>query len=262
MRLQYKQLQTTKRSRFLMLVIVSIILFFFSILIMDIDIAEFIDRAANTPEVLERMMGIDTAIFLDLLDQTLLTFFLVIISLTFALIFSLVFAFLAADNTAPINIIATIIKMTIAIIRSIPDLILGLVIIASIGFGNTPAILIMTMIGTAQLTRFFIGSIEEVGYDPIEAIRATGASWIQMVVHGVFPIVLAPFLSWVTIQVENTISLSISLGVLGIQGIGALLSDAQRGYKFVTITTIIIYIFILMFILEFVMTRVREKING
>lgn len=74
--------------------------------------------------------------------------------------------------------------------------------------------------------------------------------------------VVGSFLSWLTIQIENTISLTISLGVLGIEGVGLLLSNAQVNYKFATVTTIIIYIFILMFFLEFAMQKVREKING
>lgn len=258
----YEKYKSQRNKRLLLLIGILIGFLVFSLWFMQIDTMTYLERLQNVPVVLRRMMGIDWAVMPELLLQTLTTFFLVLISLSIALVSSYILAFLAAENTTPFLALAAIVKAVITIIRSVPNLILGLIVIASIGFGNTPAIIIMSIVGTAQLTRFFIGSIEEIGFEEIEALQTTGASRIQVIVHGILPVVQTAFLSWITIQVENTISLSISLGVLGIQGIGMLLTDAQASYKFTTITTIILYIFIFMFFLEWIMTRVREIING
>lgn len=262
MKQAYEKNERAIHLKLLLFVLGCLALFTFSIFYLKIDIPKFVERLGNTPDVLRRMAGIDWAIVPDLLEQTLVTIFLVVLSLTGTVILSFLLSFLAADNTAPWRWLATLIKAVITIIRAIPSLILALIIVASIGFGYTPAIIILTLVGVATLTRLFIGSIEDAGTDIIEALDATGSSWAGTIIHGVFPIVLTAFLSWFTIQIENTISLSISLGVLGIQGVGLLLSNAQMNYQFTTVTTIILYIFINMFLLEYFMQKVREKISG
>ncbi|MDK6628495.1 phosphonate ABC transporter permease, partial [Aerococcus urinae] len=77
---------------------------------------------------------------------------------TISLIISFVLAFLGAQNTAPWTWLSYFIKFGTAMIRSVPSLILALIVIASIGFGNTSAIFILGLVGIASLTRLFIGS--------------------------------------------------------------------------------------------------------
>lgn len=259
---QYYADKTSRRYRFILLTIASLFFFIISLSYLGIDTAQFIEQANEAPEVLMRMFGIDWGIIPTLFEQTLTTIAIVILSLSASVVLSFTLSFSAAENTAPWKWLAVLIKAVITIIRAIPSLILALIIVSSIGFGNTPAILIMSVVGTAQLSRLFIGSIEDSGTDVIEALKSTGASRIGVILHGVTPVVSTAFLSWLSIQAENTISLSISLGVLGIEGIGLLLSDAQMNYQFTTITTIILYIFIIMFAFEWIMQKLRERITN
>jgi len=254
------EVKGTKRNRFLLLLAV-IALFLVATGYLNIDFETFISRVRNTPDVLRRMSGLDAGAIPSLLNATGITVFLSFVSGTLSTIFAFFLSFLSAENTTPWKWLGALIKAGVAIIRSIPSLIMALMIVSAIGFGNTPAIFVMTLSGTSTLTRLFTGSIEEVDVNIIEAISATGSSRIGVIIHGILPTVITAFLSWMTIHIESTISLSISLGVLGIEGIGLLLSNAQMNYQYTTITTIVLYIFILMFILEFFTTQLRERIN-
>lgn len=255
------EVKGTKTKRFLLLFTV-ILLFIAATLYLNIDFQTFLSRLSNAPDVLRRMSGLNVTVIPSLLNATGTTVFLAFISGTLSTIFSLILSFLSAENTTPFKLLSTLIKAGVAIIRSVPSLIMGLIIVAAIGFGNTPAIFVMTLSGTSTLTRLFTGSIEEVDPNIIEAIRATGSSRMGVIIHGILPTVITAFLSWLTIHIENTISLSISLGVLGIEGLGLLLSNAQMQYQYTTITTIVLYIFILMFILEIFTTQLRERISN
>lgn len=255
------EVKGTKTKRFLLLFIV-VILFILAALYLNIDFETFLSRISNAPDVLQRMSGLDLKIIPSLLSATGTTVFLAFLSGTLSTGLALILSFLSAENTAPFKSLSALIKAAVAIIRSVPSLIMGLIIVAAIGFGNTPAIFVMTLSGTSTLTRLFTGSIEEVDPNIIEAIRATGSSRMGVIIHGILPTVITAFLSWLTIHIESTISLSISLGVLGIEGLGLLLTNAQMQYQYTTITTIVLYIFILMFILELFTTQLRERISN
>lgn len=250
----------TKRIQ-ITIIIIMIALFFAAIYYLSIDMGKFIERLGNVPEVVARMMGIDFAVIPDMISGSLITLFLTVISVTFSMIVSFVLAFLAAENITPSLWLSKAIKGIVAIIRSIPSLVLGLVIVASIGFGNTSAIVAIIISGIGYLTKAFSSTIENAGDDVIEAMRSTGATWWGVVIHGLIPVVFTGFMSWVTVEIEQAVSLSISLGMLGIAGIGLQLSQAQQRYQYHTMTTIIIYIFLIMFVMEIITTRTREKIS-
>lgn len=242
-------------------VLLLIILFILAYQYLQIDSQEILERGQKAGTVLQRMMGIDWGIIPELLKQTLVSLSLAVVGGLLSLILAYILAFLGASNTSPLNWLSVLIKALTAVVRSIPNLILGLIVIASIGFGNTSAIFILTLSGTASLTRLFMGSIEDVDNRYIEALKTTGAIRLSVINHAILPQVITSFIAWLTIHVEDMISMTISLGVLGIQGLGLLLSDAQMQYKFHSITTIILYIFILMFALELLFTQIRRRIS-
>src|SRR5699024_9937689 len=135
-------------------------------------------------------------------------------------------SFLAAVNIAPNRYLAAFIKGFFAVIRSIPSLVWGLMVIASLGFGNTSGFLAMLFSAIGYLVKMFTGSIEDVGTDLVEAMKATGASWLNIVYHGLLPLCITSFVAWITVRFEGNISESISLGIIGVGGVGLLLTQA------------------------------------
>jgi len=111
------------------------------------------------------------------------------------------------------------------------------------------------------LVKMFTGSIEDAGYDVIEAMRSTGASWFNIVYHGLLPLCITSFVAWITVRFEGNISESISLGIIGVGGIGLLLTQAIGTYNYAQTTTIVIIICSFMLIIEFLMTRIKSKIT-
>ncbi|UUX32748.1 PhnE/PtxC family ABC transporter permease [Fundicoccus culcitae] len=235
--------------------------FFISLYFLDLDFNRFFSRLENTPKVIARMMGFNFNLLVDLMKGFATTFFLVVIGVFVSVLISFVLAFLAADNIAPSKILSGLIKGIVAIIRSIPSLILTIIVIASIGFGNTSGLISIIIAGVSFLTKTFSSVIESSGNNVIEAIRSTGSSWFGIVIHGLLPTVFSGFISWTTLEIEQAVNLSISMGTIGIAGIGLLLSNAQRTYQYKDITTIVVFIFILMYLLELITTTIREKLN-
>ncbi len=235
--------------------------FLVAIKLINLDFEKFFTRLENVPEVLGRMMAIDVSVIPDGLYAIVTTLSLAFLTLVFAVIISLLLSFLAASNITPNGILAGFIKGFFAIIRSVPSLVWGLMVIASLGFGYTAGFITMLLSAVAYLTKVFTGSIEEAGTDIIEAMRSTGASWFNIIYHGLIPLCITYFFAWITVRFEANVEESIGLGIIGVGGIGLLLTKAIGSYNYAQSTTYLIMICVLMLILEFTMTRLKNKVK-
>ena len=242
-------------------VITSIGLFFLSIHLLNLDFARFLSRLANANEVIAHFLALNPAALPEIMSQLLISIALGICGLVVGCLISVVLAFLAADNITFSKPLSMAIKSVISIIRAIPSLVLILMVAASMGFGYTSGVVGLVFATVGYLTKAFMSSIEEQSPELIEAMKATGASWLQIITEGIFPNVKSAFLSWISIRLESNISDSISLGVIGAGGIGMLLSRAIRQHNFPQISTIILVIFLAMILVEASTNQLKKKLG-
>jgi phosphonate transport system permease protein len=134
-------------------------------------------------------------------------------------------------------------------------------VIASLGFGNVSGFVAILISAVGYLTKTFTASIEETGSEIIEAMKATGASWFKIIYHGLIPLCITAFVAWITVCFETNVSESIGLGIIGVGGIGLLLTQAINTYNYAQTTTIVMMICLLMVVLELVMTKIKNKIK-
>ncbi len=239
-----------------------IMLFLISVHFLELDVERFVARAENFPEVFSRFMALNVTTLHAGIEQLLVSITLGICGLVIGGVVSFALAFLAADNIAFSRALSIFIKGTVSLIRAIPSLVLILMIVASLGMGNTAGVVGLTLSSIGYLTKAFISTIEEQDDAIIETLRSTGASWLQIVVHGFFPNVIPAFLAWLSIRMESSIAESISLGMVGAGGIGMLLSRAIRQHDHPTISTMILLIFITMFLLEIGLNQMKQKLRA
>jgi len=233
-------------------------IFIISLVYMNLDVARFMSRLGNFPRIMRLLMQFNTGMVIPGLRQFLVSFAMGVVGLVFGGVIAFVLAFLAADNITPSKTLSVLIKAFVSIVRAVPSLVIILMIVAAIGFGYTTGVVGLTISSMGYLTKAFIASIEEQGYGKITAMRATGASWGQIVVHGLVPAVVTGFIAWIAIRLETSVAESISLGVVGAGGIGTLLSRAIRGFDYASITVLILIIFVCMFCLELVAGWLRR----
>ncbi|MCL1843657.1 MAG: ABC transporter permease subunit [Defluviitaleaceae bacterium] len=240
----------------------SIIAFFLvSLNYLNLDIARFVGRLNNFPRIMRLLLQANPDVILPGLRQFLVSFAMGVVGLVLGGILAVVLAFLAADNIAPFKPAAVLIKAFVSIVRAVPSLVIILMIVAAIGFGYTTGVVGLTLSSAGYLTKAFIATIEEQKTGVITAMRTTGASWAQIVVHGLFPAVATGFLAWIAIRLETSVAESVSLGVVGAGGIGTLLSRAIRQFDYSAITVLILIIFCCMFCLELVANTARNRIE-
>ena len=243
------------------LILILAVIFITAVSLINLDFQKFFERLENVPDVLGRMMAIDVSVIPAGLLAIVTTLALSFLTLVVAVIISLLLSFLAASNITPNRLLADFIKGFFAITRSVPDLVWGLMVIASLGFGYTSGFITMLISAVGYLTKTFAGSIEEAGTDIIEAMRSTGASWFNIIFHGLIPLCITYFFSWITVRFEANVAESIGLGIIGVGGIGLLLTKAIGSYNYPQTTTILIMICLFMLILEFTMTKLKNRVK-
>lgn len=254
--------QTKERIYNTSLAIGLILLFIISTTLLNLDMNRFWSRLDHLPEVIKLFLDLNFDSFGPGIEQLAISVMLGICGLVIGGPVAVVLAFLAADNLAFSTTLSFIIKASVSLIRAIPNLVLMLIIVTSLGMGYTAAVVSLTLSSVGFLTKTFISTIEEQDKSIIETLGATGANWLQVVVHGFLPNVIPSFLVWIVIRLESSVAESISLGIIGVGGIGMLLTRAIRQYDYATVSMLMIIIFSGMLILEFSLNSIKNQIKS
>ena len=255
-------LSSTRERWTLSLTAVALLVFFiFCVNQLNLETGKFFQRFWEAGTVIQRFFSLNFSDTTSILQELFTSICMAIAGLAIGFILSLIFSFLGASNTAPHKFCSVLIKSFIGIIRAVPALVWILIVVASLGFGNTAGVVGLVFPTTGYLTKSFMSSIEEQDPAILETMRSTGANWFQTITEGLLPGLVTPFLSWTSIRLESNIAESISLGMVGAGGIGMLLVKAIGKYDYPMISTIILFIFVTMITVELLIGRIKKSLR-
>lgn len=177
-----------------------------------------------------------------------------------ALLFAFPLAFLAASNTSPHDAIYKGIRFVINFMRTVPDLALGLIFVAAVGLGPLAGTLALAVHTMTVLTKLLSEAIENIDGGVIEAIRATGANYFQILSFAVLPQMLPDLISFTLYRFETNIRAGSVLGLIGAGGIGHLLNTAFRTFEYREASTIILILIILVMGVDWCSARLRKLV--
>lgn len=178
-----------------------------------------------------------------------------------AVVFSLPLALLAAPNTSPHLGVAFLVRTLLALLRSVPEIILGVLFVAAVGFGALPGVLALALHSVGMVSKFYAEAIEHVDPKPLEAARAAGATPLQVITHAVLPQVL-PQLTDVTIyRWEYHFRASAVLGIVGAGGIGFELMAALRLLNYDQVSAILLSILLCVVVVDSIGGWLRKSLK-
>lgn len=195
-----------------------------------------------------------------ILGATIQTIQMALVGTILAVIFALPLAFLAARNTTPHIWIYHSVRFLINLLRTIPDLALGLIFVAAVGLGPFAGTLALAFHTTTVLTKLLSESIENIDQGVVEAIRATGASYPQILSFAVVPQMLPDLISFTLYRFETNIRAAAILGLIGAGGIGHLLNTAFRTFQYHEASAIVIILIILVMAVDTLSARLRKLV--
>lgn len=159
-----------------------------------------------------------------------------------AVLLSLPLSVLAARNTSPNVAVYHVTRGILNGLRSIPELIMGIVFVAAVGFGALPGVLALGLHSVGMIAKFFAEAIEHADPAPVEAARAAGCSPLQVIFHGILPQVMPQMADTAVYRWEYNFRASTVMGMVGAGGIGFELMGSLRIMQYTDVSAILIVI--------------------
>jgi len=176
-----------------------------------------------------------------------------------AVVFSLPLAILAARNTSPHPLVYQVARIVLNALRSVPELIMGILFVAAVGFGALPGVLALGLHSIGMVGKFFAEAIEHANDGPIEAARAAGGSRLQVILHGVLPQVLPQMADTAIYRWEYNFRASTVMGMVGAGGIGFELMGSLRIMLYQEVSAILLVILAMVTLVDGLSSRLRHK---
>jgi phosphonate transport system permease protein len=178
-----------------------------------------------------------------------------------AVLISLPVAFLAAANTAPHPLVFRATRLLLNGLRSVPELIMGIIFVAAVGFGALPGVLALGLHSIGMVGKFFAEAVEHVDEAPVEAARAAGASPFQVLWHAVLPQVLPQFADTAIYRWEYNFRASTVMGMVGAGGIGFELMGSLRIMQYQEVSAILLVILAMVTLVDGLSGRLRGHLR-
>jgi phosphonate transport system permease protein len=175
-----------------------------------------------------------------------------------AVVMSLGLALLAARPTSPYPLAGRAARLVLNLLRSIPELIMGIIFVAAVGFGALPGVLALGFHSVGMIGKLFAEALEHTDEQPVEAIRAAGASPMQVVIHGYLLQVLPQLADVVFYRWEYNFRASTVLGAVGAGGIGFELIGSLRILEYREVSAIILVILAMVTVVDGLGARLRR----
>jgi phosphonate transport system permease protein len=198
--------------------------------------------------------------FADVLEGVLVSLALAILTTALSALIAFVLGLLAAANLSN-RMLSNVIKALMSLFRAVPTILWVLVFTVAIGLGPEAAVCGLLFHGIAYLVKAYSESFEEVDRGVIEALRASGASWWQVIFQAVVPEKSSEMLSWTFIRFEINFVNAVAVGaVAGAGGIGYQLYLAGNFYHNIHEVGFITYFCLAVAaVLEVAATRLRKR---
>ena len=180
-----------------------------------------------------------------------------IIASALGIVLSLPIGLLAARNLMP-PWLTWPVRLLIALCRSFHQVIVAIIFVKAVGFGALAGILALTVASIGFVAKLFAEAIEEISLKQVEAIRSTGASFMNVVVYGVMPQVLTRFVGFATYQVDSNLRNSTMVGIVGAGGIGGTMFAAFQKFDYDFLLTILLAIIAMIMVSEALQNAVKK----
>ncbi|HEY9152393.1 MAG TPA: phosphonate ABC transporter, permease protein PhnE [Anaerolineales bacterium] len=231
-----------------------------------ISLKDLFSPGSNFGQLIHNFVTIDLSsnVIQPTIQQMIVTIFQALLATTLGALAALPFSFLAAKNlTGRSWLSAWIYYATRAmfnLLRSIEALLYVVIFIFWVGIGPFAGMLALTVTSFALIGKLFSEAIENIDAGPIEAVNATGANRLQMIVYAVLPQIVPPFVSYLIYQWDINIRMATIIGFAGGGGIGLTLTTYFGSLQYHKAGTVVAFIIVVVAMMDFASARLRQAL--
>ena len=201
---------------------------------------------------------------IETIDATILTLFMALIATSLAALVAMPISFLAAANIMRRGRLTRAIyhsmRLFLNVTRTFEPLVLATIFGLWVGFGPFAGVLALIVFSIGSLGKMFSEAVESIDPGPIEAVAATGASYVEQVVYAVIPQIVPAFTSFTVYHWDINVRISTIIGFVGGGGIGHLLNQRLQSFSYHQAGTALWAIILVVWLLDFFSAEIRKRV--
>jgi phosphonate transport system permease protein len=143
--------------------------------------------------------------------------------------------------------------------RAINEMVFAMLFVVAVGLGPFAGVLALWVHTTGTLAKLFSEAVESIDPQPVEGIRSTGASALHEIVYGVIPQVMPLWISYTLYRFEANVRSASVVGMVGAGGIGVVLWEIIRGFRYAETAAVMIIIIITVSVIDLISARIRKQ---
>ena len=178
----------------------------------------------------------------------------------FGAIFALPFVLVGARNLAAGRVVYTLGRTILNLIRSMPDMVLVLIICVCLGFGPFAGFIALFIFSFGVVAKLLSDTTETIDPGPVEAITAAGGTRFQRARFAVFPQIAPDFIAYSLYAFEINIRAATVLGLVGAGGIGVILKRDIGYGQYGRVGMIITVTFLGVFLIDTLSSYLRRRL--
>lgn len=144
--------------------------------------------------------------------------------------------------------------------RSINEMVFAMLFIVAVGLGPFAGVLALWVHTTGALAKLFSEAVEAIDPQPVEGIRATGASKLEEIRYGVLPQVMPLWISYALYRFESNVRSASVVGMVGAGGIGVILWEIIRGFQYAQTCAVLIIVIVTVSLIDLASARLRKTL--
>ncbi len=232
--------------------------------IVEVKPLAFLTQAGNAQNIIKGIFNPNLNQLMPMLAALMETIFLALLATVFAIPFAFLLSFFAAKNLmygSPQGKAAYITIRTVStVFRSIEAIVWAIIFCVWVGIGPFAGMLALWIHSIAALVKLYSEQIENIDPGPVEAVKATGASTLQVWRYAVTPQILAPYLAFTIYRWDINVRMATIVGFVGGGGIGLALNQQQQMLAWRNVGLIMWLIAIVVWVMDIFSGYIRAKL--
>jgi phosphonate transport system permease protein len=236
-----------------------LIVFVWSAIATEVSASRIVEGWPFMLDFLRRMVPPDVSVMGNALRGALQTLEIAVVGTVTAAVLALPMGFAAARNAAPPWLFYAA-RSILNVFRAVDTLVYALFFVAAVGLGPFPGVLAVVVYTATVLAKLYSEAIEAIDPGPVEAVKAVGATRLQVLRWGVLPQLGPQFLSFTLYRFETNIRAAAILGFVGAGGIGFYVQTYLRMLDYRAASAVLLVLVALVMLVDFASSRLRARL--
>ena len=250
-----------RRSRVPLILLLLLVAIYLSLRMTGFDLKLIINRFDKLLDLFVKLFHPKWEFFGKVIGPLVDTVKMSILGTVIGCLLALPIAVLASTNICKSAAIVSVLRFILALIRTLPTLVIALVCALVFGLGTFAGTLAIAIFTFGIVAKMLYESIETIDMGPFEAMEALGANKFQAFWSACVPQILPVYLSHSLYCFEMNVRASAILGYVGAGGLGITINERIGWRDYNGLGMVLLSLFVVVVAIEFFSEYLRKKLS-